>query len=196
MTSQLLTGDEDVVYRCVVTNSTGVIQTQRVAKVGLTASTVLTPVALAVTMEGHEHRYAATVTPPSCTVQGYTTYSCICGDSYVGDYTDPTGHTFANPVFTWGNDYSCTPVGRCSCGETAPLECTVTSAVTRAATSLTTGTRTYTAKVVLNGRSYTSTKTETIPRTGGGSGGGIITTVIRSIVNTITSIFSSIFRWR
>ena len=181
--------------RCVATDSTGVIQTQRVAKVGLTASAVLPPVTLAVTMEGHEHSYAAAVTPPSCTEQGYTTFSCICGESYTGDYTDPTDHSFTNPVFTWGNDYSCTAVGRCSCGETAPLECTVTSAVTKAATSLTTGTRTYTAKVVLNGRSYTSTKTETIPRTGG-SGGSIITTVIRSIVNTITSIFSSIFRWR
>ena len=36
-----------------------------------------------------------TVTPPTCTEQGYTTYSCaICGDSYTDDYTAPLGHSY------------------------------------------------------------------------------------------------------
>ncbi|MBQ6832217.1 MAG: endonuclease [Oscillospiraceae bacterium] len=34
------------------------------------------------------------VTPPGCTTQGYTTYICDCGYSYVGSYTDSTGHSF------------------------------------------------------------------------------------------------------
>jgi transposase-like protein len=39
------------------------------------------------------HDYQAVVTPPTCTEQGYTTYSCKnCTDSYTSDYTDPTGH--------------------------------------------------------------------------------------------------------
>ena len=38
------------------------------------------------------HDYVAVVTPPTCTEQGYTTYTCACGESYVGDYTDATGH--------------------------------------------------------------------------------------------------------
>lgn len=42
---------------------------------------------------GHSHE--ASVTAPTCTEQGYTTYTCSkCGDTYVADYTDPTGHTF------------------------------------------------------------------------------------------------------
>lgn len=39
------------------------------------------------------HDYKAEVTAPTCTEMGYTVYTCTrCGDSYKGDYTDPTGH--------------------------------------------------------------------------------------------------------
>ena len=37
----------------------------------------------------HTHSYTETVTPPTCKNQGYTTYTCSCGDSYVDNYTDP-----------------------------------------------------------------------------------------------------------
>ena len=33
------------------------------------------------------HSHTAVVTEPTCTTQGYTTYTCTCGDSYVADYT-------------------------------------------------------------------------------------------------------------
>ncbi|MCD8197122.1 MAG: S-layer homology domain-containing protein [Lachnospiraceae bacterium] len=40
------------------------------------------------------HEYEATVTEPTCTEQGYTTYICIyCGDTYTDNYTEATGHT-------------------------------------------------------------------------------------------------------
>ncbi len=42
----------------------------------------------------HEHSHTATVIPPTCTEQGYTTYTCACGDSYVGDYVDSVGHAW------------------------------------------------------------------------------------------------------
>jgi hypothetical protein len=32
------------------------------------------------------------VTEPSCTEQGFTTYTCECGESYRGDFTDVLGH--------------------------------------------------------------------------------------------------------
>ena len=41
-----------------------------------------------------DHKYLSTITPPTCTEKGYTTYTCECGDSYVGDYTDATGHSY------------------------------------------------------------------------------------------------------
>ena len=35
------------------------------------------------------------MTAPTCTDAGYTTYTCACGDSYVGDETEALGHDFA-----------------------------------------------------------------------------------------------------
>jgi methionine-rich copper-binding protein CopC len=40
----------------------------------------------------HVHSYNEVVTPPTCTEQGYTTYTCKCGDSYTGNYENPLGH--------------------------------------------------------------------------------------------------------
>ena len=40
------------------------------------------------------HDYQEEVTAPTCEGMGHTTYTCSrCGDTYEGDYTDPTGHT-------------------------------------------------------------------------------------------------------
>lgn len=41
----------------------------------------------------HSHSYAAAVTAPTCTEKGYTTYTCSCGSSFVGNYVDSKGHT-------------------------------------------------------------------------------------------------------
>ena len=49
----------------------------------------------------HEHDYEAVVTAPTCTEQGYITYTCDCGDSYMADYVDATGkHTYENGICT------------------------------------------------------------------------------------------------
>ena len=41
----------------------------------------------------HSHSYTQVVTKPTCTERGYTTYTCDCGDTYVSDYVNSTGHT-------------------------------------------------------------------------------------------------------
>ena len=46
--------------------------------------------------ENTDHNYSRVVTPPTCTEQGYTTYTCVCGDSYVGDYTEALQHNYVN----------------------------------------------------------------------------------------------------
>ena len=46
----------------------------------------------------HEHSYTPVVTNPTCTEQGYTTWTCTCGDSYTDTYVDATGHSFTNYV--------------------------------------------------------------------------------------------------
>ena len=40
----------------------------------------------------HNHEYNAVVTDPTCTVDGYTTYTCACGNSYVADEVAALGH--------------------------------------------------------------------------------------------------------
>lgn len=41
----------------------------------------------------HKHTYSKSVTKPTCTDQGYTTYTCSCGDNYKNDFTAAKGHT-------------------------------------------------------------------------------------------------------
>ena len=41
----------------------------------------------------HMHKYNEVITDPTCTEQGYTTYTCECGDTYIDNYVDLTGHT-------------------------------------------------------------------------------------------------------
>ena len=40
----------------------------------------------------HIHSYTAVVTEPTCTEEGYTTYTCECGDNYIDSYVDALGH--------------------------------------------------------------------------------------------------------
>ena len=54
---------------------------------------------------GHAHEYNAVVTAPTCTSQGFTTYTCSCGDTYIDDYTAETDHKDADGDFSC--DYGC-----------------------------------------------------------------------------------------
>ncbi len=45
------------------------------------------------------HSYNAVVTEPTCTEQGYTTYTCtVCGDSYTDNAVDALGHGYESVV--------------------------------------------------------------------------------------------------
>ena len=48
----------------------------------------------------HTHSYEEIVTAPTCTEGGYTTYTCSCGDSYVGAYTSALGHDVVDGTCT------------------------------------------------------------------------------------------------
>lgn len=45
----------------------------------------------------HVHSYTDAVTEPTCTTRGYTTYKCMCGDSYVDNYVNALGHDWSEP---------------------------------------------------------------------------------------------------
>ena len=56
--------------------------------------------------KGCEHSYRESVTNPTCTERGYTTYTCDkCGDSYVDDYVDALNHSNR----TWVEEESAIP---------------------------------------------------------------------------------------
>ena len=116
----------------------------------------------------HTHKYEAEVTEPTCTEKGYTTYTCACGDTYIADEVDATGHT---EEIIPGKAPTCTETGltdglKCSvCGEVLTEQETIDATghswdegeVTTQPTEDATGVRTYTCTVC------GETKTETIP---------------------------------
>ena len=44
---------------------------------------------------GHVHNWVVTVTNPTCMEQGYTSYTCSCGESVKSDYVSSLGHDFS-----------------------------------------------------------------------------------------------------
>ncbi len=76
------------------------------------------------------HSYTSVVTAPTCTAQGYTTYTCHCGDTYKADYVNALGHTVVvdNRVAPTCTETGLTEGSHCSvCGEIL-VEQIVTSA--------------------------------------------------------------------
>ena len=46
----------------------------------------------------HNHQYSTVVTAPTCTEEGYTTYTCECGHSYIDGKIAPLGHNYVDGV--------------------------------------------------------------------------------------------------
>ncbi len=44
------------------------------------------------------HTYNAVVTAPTCEAEGYTTYTCDCGNSYTAEYVNALGHNYVGAV--------------------------------------------------------------------------------------------------
>jgi hypothetical protein len=62
----------------------------------------------------HAHDYTPSVTPPNCTEEGYTTYVCECGDSFIDDPVPATGHDYLAQGHTHGDGgvwYVCSNCG-------------------------------------------------------------------------------------
>lgn len=66
-----------------------------------------------------DHSYSSIATAPTCTEQGYTTYTCDCGDSYTDNYVDRIAHSFGEWVTV--KETTATEEGLqeryCECGE-------------------------------------------------------------------------------
>ena len=70
-----------------------------------------------VTIPMINHAHNAVVTAPTCTQDGYTTYTCVCGHSYTGNVVPATGHDYAIVITA----PTCTEQGytthTCHCGD-------------------------------------------------------------------------------
>ena len=98
--------------------------------IGTYTGTELANQTITIPVIGHEHRYEAVVMAPTCTEQGYTTYTCRCGESYTADYVDALGHAWGDwiviqePTTTEDGveEHTCTRCGRSEQRSIAKLE--------------------------------------------------------------------------
>ncbi len=103
-----------------------------------------------ISIASEDKTYTAQFTAVAHTWDGDCDTDCDdCG------YTRTITHAYGAPVFTWVG-YECTAKVACSCGAEQNVTVTVTAEITVAATCTTQGTRTYTATVVYNGKTYTA----------------------------------------
>ncbi len=117
----------------------------------------------------HTHSYTETVTAPTCTGNGYTTYTCACGESYTGNEVPATGHSWGEWSTT--KDPTETEEGKAerSCGNCRELEfkslavLSHTHKYTEAVTPPTCMERGYTTHSCACGDSYTDNE---VPATG------------------------------
>lgn len=114
--------------------------------------------------EPHEHKYSVEIIAVTCDEDGYTLYTCSCGDTYTEEYVEAEGHDWGEWETT--KEATATTEGtaqrtcaKCNEVETKTLPkddghtCEYTSEVTKEATCSTYGTTTYTCKTC--GHSYT-----------------------------------------
>ena len=112
----------------------------------------------------HEHSYSEEVTEPTCTENGFTTFTCECGDSYEAYPTVPTGHSWSDWVTTKEPTETATGTAQRTCADCGEKENRVldkvipdhthsyTGKVTTAATCTKEGVKTFTCSC---GGSYT-----------------------------------------
>ena len=65
----------------------------------------------------NNHSYNEVITPYTCTDLGYTTYICVCGETYVDNYRYPSGHNFNGSICTECS-YDRTDDCKCNCHKT------------------------------------------------------------------------------
>ncbi len=96
----------DGVYVLTLTNMNETVNLREITSVTVTPAyggiyvviTFADETALEVNNDTHEHEHVATEVAANCTEQGYTSYACVCGDSYIDESSlvDPLGHSWVD----------------------------------------------------------------------------------------------------
>ena len=118
----------------------------------------------------NDHVWSDGVTENSktCTESGRIKYICkVCGKIKYEE-VQAQGHSYGDPAWTWTGYTKAVAKFTCknNSSHTQSVIATITNKVTKAATCDTAGVRTYTATATFNGKTYTTTKTETIAAKG------------------------------
>lgn len=98
-----------------------------------------------ISLNNHQHSYTAVVTEPTCTENGYTTYTCSCGDTYVADEVSALGHSYGQWTYNGDAEYvsssnykNGTQTRSCTvCGEKETVEAPNTALLRRRGVNLT-----------------------------------------------------------
>ncbi len=77
--------------------------------------------------EEHTHEYTETVVEATCTEDGYTIFTCSCGDSYLDDIVDALGHNYVESETETGTVFTCSRCGDSYTGHTHSYTETVTA---------------------------------------------------------------------
>lgn len=63
-------------------------------------STVVVGTGVGIGVNKHKHSYIESITSPTCTEQGFSIYTCVCGDSYIENYIDKIDHDYKEEIVT------------------------------------------------------------------------------------------------
>ena len=99
-TDELVWSSSDTSVAAVSADGTVTGRKDGSAVITVTAGSVSARCEVAVGTPAHVHSYTAVVTAPTCAVQGYTTYTCSCGEYYYDDYVPALGHSYVDGVCT------------------------------------------------------------------------------------------------
>ena len=99
-TDELVWSSSDASVAAVSADGTVTGRKDGSAVITVTAGSVSARCEVAVGTPTHVHSYTAVVTAPTCAVQGYTTYTCSCGEYYYDDYVPALGHSYVDGVCT------------------------------------------------------------------------------------------------
>lgn len=111
VTSSTCTADGVIEHHCLNCNETMIVSDDATGHIPGKAATCTEPqictVCEAVLTLPTGHNYKTSVVNPNCTAMGYTTYTCDCGDTYNGDFTDIIDHNYKTKV----TEPTCTSMG-------------------------------------------------------------------------------------
>lgn len=111
------------------------------------------------------HNYDEHITLPTCNSNGFTTFICECGDTYVSNYTSNLSHEYELDRWEWDNYDAAKAIFKCSnlgCDDTISIDSIITTEIVEESKCDQAGTIEYKASVFFNNVEYIDVKDKEI----------------------------------